>query len=123
MIEKTTVVRQGSGLGIDWRASVRDFLLALGIFAALFGFVGVDQGNAFPLLPPPELSAMSGSSGGELSAVQLATFNVKPPTFAKSIEDGRQTALVILALAMASLVAFNAAMLRHLRSAYTRQRQ
>ena len=57
MTDLKQTLREASAPASDWRASLRDFLIALLVFGAIFGAVAVDSGNAFPMPPPPELTA------------------------------------------------------------------
>ena len=123
MVDLKEALRETSMPSADWRATLRDFVLALVVFASLFGGVAVDRGNAFPMPPPPELTK---PIDGRSNTSEQVAFKVQAPALADApatSADDRYTLMMMMAFALASLVAFNATVWRHLRRAYTEPRQ
>ena len=92
-----------------------DFALALVVFIAAAGLIGTDTGNAFPAPPPPDLV-----KGALLPVVQPLSIIV--PSILPA-PDTAGPALVLLAIAFATLAATNLAIGRHLLSAYASPRR
>ena len=125
MVDLKDALQEASVPSGDWRASLRDFMIALVVFGGLFGGVAVDNGNASPMPPPPELSAVAPSAEGSAAAEPVA-FKVQPPSIADApgaAGNDRYTLLIMMTLALASLVAFNTTVWRHLRRSYAEPRQ
>lgn len=123
MVDLNEALRETPVPSGDWRATLRDFVLALVVFGSLFGGVAVDRGNAFPMPPPPELAK---SADGRSVASKPVAFKVHSPALAGApvaSADDRSSMMVIMSLALASLVAFNATVWRHLRRAYNEPRR
>lgn len=118
MVDLKETLRETSVPASAWRASVRDFILALVVFGTLFGAVGVDRGHAFPLPPPPELSAVADPAAVAAETKTPVAFKVQQPSMASDPLPERMPLFLIMAVAMASLVAFNTTIWRHLRRSY-----
>lgn len=98
---------------IALRRFAADFTLALVAFAALAGLFSIGASNAFPALPPPELSL------AQAAWTQQPAMIVATPVFASTADGPTHTqTLLLLACAFATLVAANLAIGRHLISAY-----
>lgn len=126
MVDLKEALRETSVPSGDWRASLRDFVIALVVFGGLFCGVAVDNGNAFPMPPPPELSAVSPLAEGSTATAGPVTFKVQPPTIAEgpaAVGNDRYNLLVMMTLALAAMVAFNTTVWRHLRRSYAEPRQ
>jgi hypothetical protein len=126
MVDLKEALRETSVPSGDWRATLRDFVIAMVIFGGLFGGVAVDSGNAFPMPPPPELSASANVVDGASAATEPVVFKVQPPTIAggpAASSDDRYTLLIMMTLALASLAAFNTTVWRHLRRTYAEPRR
>ncbi len=117
MTDLKQTLREASAPASDWRASLRDFLIALLVFGAIFGAVAVDSGNAFPMPPPPELTAAApvAATGPQMPAP--VSFKVQTPSIVPGADDDRMTLLLTMAIALSALVAFNTTVWRHLRRA------
>ena len=102
----------------SFRRFAFDFMLALVAFAALTGLLSVSSSNAFPALPPPELS-LAQTVWMPQPAMFVATpvFALTTDALAQAVPSHSMT-LLVLAFAFATLVAGNLAIGRHLMSAY-----
>ena len=117
MTDLKQTLREASAPASDWPASLRDFLIALLVFGTIFGAVAVDSGNAFPMPPPPELTAQALSAvPGQQVAAPIA-FKVQAPSIVPGADDDRLTLMLTMAFALSALVAFNTTLWRHLRRA------
>lgn len=118
MVDLKETLREASVQASDWRASLRDFLIALMVFGTIFGAVAVDRGNAFPLPPPPELTDTTQGSPSVQPVPSPAAFKVQPPAIAEGPDGDRPTLMLMMAFALAALAAFNTTVWRHLRKSY-----
>lgn len=117
MTDLKLTLREAHAPASDWRASLRDFLIALLVFSTIFGAVAVDSGNAFPMPPPPELTAAAPvAANGQQIAAPVA-FKVQAPSIVPGADDDRMALLLTMAIALSALVAFNTTVWRHLRRA------
>lgn len=126
MVDLKEALRETSAPSGDWRATLRDFAVAMVVFGGLFGGVAVDRGNAFPMPPPPELSASANVADGRAAATDPVAFKVQPPTIADgpaASSDERYALMIMMTLALASLAAFNTTVWRHLKRTYAEPRQ
>lgn len=95
------------------RRFAADFTLALIAFAAMAGLFSIGASNAFPAVPPPELSL------AQAVFTQQPAMVVAAPVFGTSTDGPTQAqTLMLLAFAFATLVATNLAIGRHLMAAY-----
>lgn len=124
MVDLKEALRETSVPAGHWRASLRDFLVALIVFGTLFGAVAVDRGNAFPMPPPPELLVAARAAGEIQQPPPTAVaFKVEVPAIAESASADRPTLMLIMTFALAALAAFNATVWRHLRRSYVEPRR
>jgi hypothetical protein len=112
-------IRDGQSPRRALRLFVADFSAALLLFAMLSGVFSITHGNAFPGPPPPDLVALSAPTAQLVqAAVQPAMVVASPAIVTTPTEAARPQLMVLLALALASLMAANMALWRHLRVVY-----
>jgi hypothetical protein len=104
------------------RALFADFVIALLLFSACLGGYSSDRGHAFPAPPPAELTAQHAARAIDRATATEAGIPVAYPAF-QPFEEPRSTDLQLLAVALATLAAFNLAVWRHLRRAYASPRR
>jgi hypothetical protein len=98
-----------------------DFMAALLVFAVLAGAFSVTQSNAFPAPPPLELT--SAATAVALPLAGVPALLVEKPAFPSLEAPSSQHTMWLLAIAFATLTAFNMAVWRHLRTAYASPRR
>jgi hypothetical protein len=102
------------------RTFALDFSAALFVFMLVVGAFSVTSGHAFPAPPPPDLLPPALAFTQPAAFVQPLHLAAPFPTFDANISP---LTTVVLALAFASLTAFNLAVWRHLRTAYASPRR
>jgi hypothetical protein len=114
MTNVTTTPSLGANMA---RQFVTDFALALLVFAFFAGVFSVSSGHAFPAPPPSELVPAAAHA-----IAFVPTLAIIPPSLPT---DPAQpwSLLPLLAMTTSALLAFNLAVLRHLRSAYASPRR